>query len=299
MEISPVQQVVFNFAKADLLILLGISTILMFSSMCVTLLSSGRIEEVASQKFWGILLVAFFSICLTTTTEFYESEYYRIRYAREGNSLFLAFLGLPAFASGITLGAIPFKKRSILDVRIDADTKQNAMTSLKEIGLTLSQAVRLLLHRIAVDQAFVLELKGPNAQTRAAMAEVDEMVKTREARFGIRRTSKKPTANIRATVPRRVDYARKFLKDWERVSRSGRHDINRLKEMKDVVLFLIASESPLGPERRDRALRGSWTHYRECQVGDDFLLIYRLDDTDGPSGSIYFVRFGTCAELFE
>ena len=46
-----------------------------------------------------------------------------------------------------------------------------------------SQAVRLLFHRIAVDQAFPLELKVPNARTRSAMAEVDEMVKTRGARF--------------------------------------------------------------------------------------------------------------------
>ena len=43
--------------------------------------------------------------------------------------------------------------------------------------------MRLLFHRIAVDQAFPLELKVPNAQTRSAMAEVDEMVKARKARF--------------------------------------------------------------------------------------------------------------------
>ena len=46
-----------------------------------------------------------------------------------------------------------------------------------------SEAVRLLFHRIAADQAFPLELKVPNAQTQRAMAEVDEMVKNRRARF--------------------------------------------------------------------------------------------------------------------
>ena len=51
------------------------------------------------------------------------------------------------------------------------------------MGLTASEAVRLLFHRIAVDQAFPLELKVPNAQTLEAMAEVDEMVNTRAARF--------------------------------------------------------------------------------------------------------------------
>ena len=50
------------------------------------------------------------------------------------------------------------------------------------------------------------------------------------------------------------------------------------------MLLLIANEAPLGPERRDHALKGSWARYRECHVGGDFLLIYRIDDTDGPSG---------------
>ena len=65
------------------------------------------------------------------------------------------------------------------------------------------------------------------------------------------------------------------------------------------MLILIANETPLGPEQRDHRLRGAWECYRECHVGGDFLLIYRLDDTDGPSGSIYFARVGTHAELFE
>ena len=110
------------------------------------------------------------------------------------------------------------------------------------------------------------------------------------------RNLKKLSASKRANLPRRVDYARQFLKDWERLSRSGRYDMNRLKA---VMLLLIANEAPLGPDRRDHALRGSWARYRECHVGGDFLLIYRLDDTDGPSGSIYFARVGTHAELFE
>ena len=72
---------------------------------------------------------------------------------------------------------------SMLHVRMDTEMKQKATTALAAMGLTPSEAVRLLFHRIAVDQAFPLELKVPNAQTRAAMAEVDEMVKTRKARF--------------------------------------------------------------------------------------------------------------------
>ena len=72
---------------------------------------------------------------------------------------------------------------SMLHVRMDTDLKRKATETLAAMGMTVSDAVRLLFHRIAVDQAFPLELKVPNAQTRRAMAEVDDMVKTRKARF--------------------------------------------------------------------------------------------------------------------
>ena len=72
-----------------------------------------------------------------------------------------------------------------------------------------------------------------------------------------------------------------------------------MSRLKAVMLLLIANDVPLGPERRDHALKGLWARYRECHVVGDFLLIYRVDDTDGPSGSVYFVRAGTHADLFE
>ena len=71
----------------------------------------------------------------------------------------------------------------MLHVRMNSEMKQQATTALAAMGLTASDAVRLLFHRIAADQAFPLELKVPNAQTGAAMAEIDDMVKARKARF--------------------------------------------------------------------------------------------------------------------
>lgn len=86
------------------------------------------------------------------------------------------------------------------------------------------------------------------------------------------------------------------MKDWQRLSRSGRYDMGRLKA---VMLLLIANDAPLPRERRDHALKGSMARYRECHIGGDFLLIYRIDDTGGASGSVYFARAGTHADLFE
>jgi len=63
------------------------------------------------------------------------------------------------------------------------------------------------------------------------------------------------------------------------------------------MVLLIANEAPLPPEWRDHALTGNWRGHRECHIGGDFLLIYRLDDTR-KLGAIVFVRTGTHAELF-
>ena len=72
---------------------------------------------------------------------------------------------------------------SMLHVRVDDETKAKAAQALSAMGLSVSDAVRLLLHRVVVDQAFPLELKVPNAETRAAMAEADRITRARRARF--------------------------------------------------------------------------------------------------------------------
>lgn len=51
------------------------------------------------------------------------------------------------------------KTTSMLRVRIDRDVKDRAMTVLAASGLTATEAVHLLFHRVIVDQAFPLELR--------------------------------------------------------------------------------------------------------------------------------------------
>ncbi|CAA0087366.1 mRNA interferase toxin YafQ [Starkeya nomas] len=106
---------------------------------------------------------------------------------------------------------------------------------------------------------------------------------------------KKPAGSKRAPLPRASDYTKAFLKDWERLSRSGRFDMNRLKE---AMLLLIANDAPLGPEWLDHPLKGDWQGHRECHIGGDFLLAYKIDDS-GRTGVVVFVRAGTHADLFD
>lgn len=73
-------------------------------------------------------------------------------------------------------------RSSMLHVRLDNELKAKAIQALEAMGLSASDAVRLLFHRIAVEQAFPLELKVPNAETRAAIDEAREIIATRRAR---------------------------------------------------------------------------------------------------------------------
>lgn len=72
---------------------------------------------------------------------------------------------------------------SFVRARIDEGLRDEAAAVLAEMGLTVSDVVRMTLTRVAKDRALPLELKVPNAETRAAMEEARAAMKAREARF--------------------------------------------------------------------------------------------------------------------
>lgn len=59
----------------------------------------------------------------------------------------------------------------MLHVRVEDDVKERASIALEQMGLTMSEAVRVFLHRVATDQKLPFALEVPNARTRAAMEE--------------------------------------------------------------------------------------------------------------------------------
>ena len=71
----------------------------------------------------------------------------------------------------------------MLHVRMDDDLKEQGNAVLEAIGLSAADAVRLFYKRVVAEQAIPLELKVPNAKTRAAMREADEIILARRARF--------------------------------------------------------------------------------------------------------------------
>ena len=67
--------------------------------------------------------------------------------------------------------------------RVDETVKKEASEALEAMGLTLSSAINIFLTRVARERAIPFELRVPNAATRAAMAEADEIAARRAARF--------------------------------------------------------------------------------------------------------------------
>ncbi len=73
---------------------------------------------------------------------------------------------------------------TMVHVRVDEQVKAQATEALAAMGLSVSDAVRVLLMRIAAEKQLPFALKVPTPETRAAMDEAEEIARTRSARFG-------------------------------------------------------------------------------------------------------------------
>lgn len=62
---------------------------------------------------------------------------------------------------------------SVVRARIDSETKERATAALEAMGLSVSDAIRLLMLRIADEQRLPFAVQAPNATTSKAMAELD------------------------------------------------------------------------------------------------------------------------------
>ena len=72
---------------------------------------------------------------------------------------------------------------TMVHVRIDEQLKTQATETLAAMGLSVSDAVRVFLTRVVADQQLPFALKVPNAETRAALTEAQEIVQAHRARF--------------------------------------------------------------------------------------------------------------------
>ena len=72
---------------------------------------------------------------------------------------------------------------TMIHVRIDAQIKKKAAETLETMGLSLSDAVRVFLVRVAAEKQMPFSLKVPNAETLSSMAEAEEIIVAKRARY--------------------------------------------------------------------------------------------------------------------
>jgi DNA-damage-inducible protein J len=62
----------------------------------------------------------------------------------------------------------------VVRARIDPDLKREATAVLSGMGLSVSDAIRMMLVRVAAEGALPFEVKTPNRETKAAMRATEE-----------------------------------------------------------------------------------------------------------------------------
>ena len=63
---------------------------------------------------------------------------------------------------------------AVVRARIDSDTKARATEALHAMGLSVSDAIRLLLVRVAEERRMPFDVKVPNRETLDAVKELEE-----------------------------------------------------------------------------------------------------------------------------
>ncbi|ATW29657.1 hypothetical protein BJP41_04065 [Candidatus Williamhamiltonella defendens] len=117
---------------------------------------------------------------------------------------------------------------------MDEKIKVQAIETLAEIGLSVSDPLRVFLMRVVAEKQMPFALKVTKVETRDAIAEANQIALTRRAGFGTSTKlfddlEKKTAASKRALLPQDADYTKSFLKDREHLSRARQYDMNRLK----------------------------------------------------------------------
>lgn len=82
------------------------------------------------------------------------------------------------------------KQSATVHARLDRDTKERSESVLKEIGMSPTEAVRLLYRQIALRGEFPVELRVPNSLTAKTldMSDRDEDIESFDSLESLRRS---------------------------------------------------------------------------------------------------------------
>jgi DNA-damage-inducible protein J len=171
---------------------------------------------------------------------------------------------------------------TVVRARIDEQTKEEAAIVLAAMGLTLSDAFRIMLTRIAREKALPFEPLVPNAETLEAMKEA-------------RRGALPSFASVDALMAdlNEADWAHQCLQAWLQTGESDAPAPRDIESLLPQVLGLLVADIPLPERNHDHPLAGQWKDYRDCHVKPDLVLIYRKPDHE----VLQLVRIGSHSDL--
>lgn len=92
---------------------------------------------------------------------------------------------------------------------------------------------------------------------------------------------------------RQIVFSGQYKKDLKLARRRNLPE----SELNDII-FKLAYDIPLPADKRDHALSGEYSKYRECHILPDWLLIYGKTD-NGVLSILNLIRTGTHSDLFK
>lgn len=88
-----------------------------------------------------------------------------------------------------------------------------------------------------------------------------------------------------------IRYQSRFRRDVRLLARRG-YDMQRLQ----VAIELLQADQALPEQYHDHALSGNWSGFRECHVGPDWLLVYKVIRSELV---LVCVRTGTHSDILD
>lgn len=83
-------------------------------------------------------------------------------------------------------------------------------------------------------------------------------------------------------------FENRFKKDIKRLQKRGKN----ISKLKAVIEKLLKCQD-LEPKYQDHSLTGNWKGYRDCHIESDWILIYKITETQ-----LILARSGTHSDLF-
>ncbi|MGL9810071.1 type II toxin-antitoxin system YafQ family toxin [Enterococcus sp. DIV0970a] len=87
-----------------------------------------------------------------------------------------------------------------------------------------------------------------------------------------------------------IFYTSQFKRDYKKAKKQ-RRDLDQLKK----VIVMLQNQETLPDKYRDHKLTGDYVGFKECHIGPDWLLVYRIDND---RLILTLARLGSHSELF-